>query len=359
MFVKLMALDFLLLAVAGVVNEHQLRMIEYLIEENRILREMLGKKQLRFTDKQRRRLAVKAKLLGRAVLNQIATIVTPDTLLRWHRQLIAMKWDYSSKRGPGRPRVLETIRRLVVQFALENRSWGYTKIQGALAHVGHDISRETIATILRENGIEPAPERSKKATWKEFLAAHWSTMASADFFTVEVWTWRGLATLYVLFFMDLATRRVYLGGITTNPDGRWMMQVAKNVTDPFDGFLLSKRYLIIDRDTKYCEAFANLLEGAGTKAVRLPARSPNLNAHAERFVRTIKDECTNRLIFFGDRSVYRAVVQFLGFYNRERFHQGMGNELLTPAPLPASMNGRLVCRERLGGLLRYYSRQAA
>ncbi len=341
------------------VNEHQLRVIEYLLEENRILREMLGKKRLRFTDDQRRRLAVKAKMLGRAVLNGIATIVTPDTLLRWHRRLIAMKWDYSSKRGPGRPRIAETIRRLVVQLALENRWWGSTKIQGALAHIGHDMSRETIASILGENGIEPAPERSKRTTWKEFLEAHWATVAAADFFTVEVWTWRGLVTLYVLFFMDLATRRVYLGGITTNPDAKWMMQVAKNVTDAFDGFLLGKRYLIIDRDTKYCDAFVHLLEGAGIKMVRLPAKSPNLNAHAERFVRTIKDECTDRLIFFGERSLYRAVVQFLEFYNRERFHQGMGNELLTTLNSPASIDGELLCRERLGGMLKYYWRQAA
>ena len=359
MFVKLIALDFLLVAVAGLVNEHQLQVIEYLLEENRILREMLGKKRLRFTDDQRRRLAVKAKLLGRALLNQVATIVTPDTLLRWHRRLIAMKWDYSSKRGPGRPRIAETIRRLVVQFALENPWWGYTKIQGALAHIGHDISRETIATILRENGIEPAPERSKKTTWKAFLKAQWATIAAADFFTVEVWTWRGLVTLYVLFFMDLATRRVYLGGITTNPDTTWMMQVAKSVTDPFDGFLLGKRYLIIDRDRKYCDAFVHLLKGAGVKMVRLPAKSPNLNAHAERFVRTIKEECTDRLIFFGDRSLYRAVVQFLEFYNRERFHQGMDNELLTPPNSAGSVDGELVCRERLGGMLKYYSRQAA
>jgi transposase InsO family protein len=138
-----------------------------------------------------------------------------------------------------------------------------------------------------------------------------------------------------------------------------MMQVAKSVTDPFDGFLRGKRYLIIDRDRKYCDAFVHLLKGAGVKMVRLPAKSPNLNAHAERFVRTIKEECTDRLIFFGDRSLYRAVVQFLEFYNRERFHQGMDNELLTPLNSSGSIDGELVCRERLGGMLKYYSRQAA
>jgi len=165
MFIKLIALDFLLVAVAGLVNEHQLRVIEYLLEENRILRELVGKKRLRFTDEHRRRLAVKAKLLSRALLNQVATIVTPDTLLRWHRRLIAMKWDYSAKRGSGRPRIAETIRRLVVQFALENPWWGYTKIQGALAHIGHDISRETIAAILKED--PPEFDRSETVLHRE------------------------------------------------------------------------------------------------------------------------------------------------------------------------------------------------
>jgi transposase InsO family protein len=148
--------------------------------------------------------------------------------------------------------------------------------------------------------------------------------------------------------MDLATRRVHLGGITANPNTRWMIQVAKNVTDPFDGFLLGKQYLIIDRDTKYCEAFVHLLEGADIEMVRIPARSPNLNAHAERFVRTIKYECTDRLIFIGQSSLYRAVVQFLEFYNRERFHQGMDNELLMPVTTAGSTDGELVCRESAG-----------
>ncbi|MHC5024433.1 MAG: integrase core domain-containing protein [Planctomycetota bacterium] len=184
-------------------------------------------------------------------------------------------------------------------------------------------------------------------------------MAAADFFTVEMWTWRGLVTLYVLFFIDLATRRVWLGGITPHPDGRWTRQVATNVTDPFDGFLLGKQYLIIDRDTKYCGAFLHLLEGAGVKAVQLPARSPNRNAHAERFVRSIKEECTDRLILFGERSVHRAIDQYIEFYNRERFHQGMNNRLLSPDHSACDAAGELACCERLGGLLKYYSRQAA
>ena len=166
-------------------------------------------------------------------------------------------------------------------------------------------------------------------------------------------------TYYVLIFMDLSTRRVYLGGITPNPTTAWMMQIAKNVTDPFDGFLIGKRYLIQDRDGTYCEAFRHLLEESGTKAVRIPARSPNLNPFAERFVKSIKYECTNQLIFIGERSLYRAVQQYREFYNAERFHQSMSNQLLTDPNTLGRSGGPIECRKRLGGLLRYYHRQAA
>lgn len=154
------------------INGHDFLIIDYLLTENQVYREVVGKKRLRVTDAQRRRLAMKGKLLGRKLLGQFASIVTPDTILRRHRRLIAMKWDYSAKRSPGRPRLATIIRRLVVRFALENRHWGYGKVQGAFEHLGHTISTESIANILRENGIEPAPERSKRKTWNEFLRTH-------------------------------------------------------------------------------------------------------------------------------------------------------------------------------------------
>ncbi len=351
--------EFLLLALAGCINRHDFLIIDYLLAENRVYREIVGKKRLRLTDEQRRRLAVKGKLLGRKMLREFASIVTPDTILRWHHRLVAMKWDYSAKRGPGRPRLAIIIRRLVVRFALENRSWGYGKLQGAIEHLGHTISTESIANILRENGIEPTSERSRRKTWNEFLKTHWDTMAAADFFTVEVWSWRGLVTYYMLVFMDLSTRRVHLGGITTNPNTAWMMQIAKNVTDPFDGFLEDKKFLIIDRDTKYCEAFRHVLRTAGTEPIRLPPRSPNMNAYMERFVKSIKHESTDQLILFSERSLHRVVSEYLEFYNGERFHQGMHNQPLTEPESCTTDDGEVTCRERLGGLLRYYHRQAA
>jgi putative transposase len=181
---------FLLIAIAGWMNQHQRQMIEYLREENRVLREQLGDRRLRFNDDQRRRLAARAKGLGRKLLAEIASIVTPETLLAWHRKLIAQEYDGSHQRGPGRPRTAQEIEALVVRLAEENREWGYHRLQGALSHLGHELARRTIANILERHGLEPAPERSRKTTWKEFLARHWELIVVTDFFTVEVWTRR-------------------------------------------------------------------------------------------------------------------------------------------------------------------------
>ncbi len=204
---------FVLIAVAGWMNQHQLQVIDYLREENRVLREQLGGRRVRLNDDQRRRLAAKAKGLGRKLLADLATIVTPETLLAWHRKLIAQKYDGSEKRRPGRPRTAGEIEALVVRMAEENRDWGYRRIQGALSNLGHEIARSTIAEILERHGIEPAPERSRKTTWKEFLTRHWELIVAADFFTVEVWTRRGLQRFIVLFFIELSTRKVEIAGI--------------------------------------------------------------------------------------------------------------------------------------------------
>ena len=229
-------------------NQHQLQIIDYLREENRILREQLGGQRVRFNDDQRRRLAAKAKGLGRKLLKEVATLVTPETLLAWHRKLIANKYDGTAQRGPGRPKTAVEIETLVVQLAEENRDWGYGRIQGALLNLGHEIARNTIAEILKRKGIEPAPERSRKTTWKEFLSRHWELIVAADFFTVEVWTRKGLQRFMVLFFIELSTRKVQIASIASAADGVWMSQIGRNLTDAVDGILKGKRYLIHDRD---------------------------------------------------------------------------------------------------------------
>ena len=352
-------LQLVLVALAGWVNQQQRDVIDYLLEENRVLREQIGTKRLRFTDDQRRRLAAKARTLGRRLLREFATIVTPDTLLAWHRTLIARQYDGSTRRGPGRPPVMSEIRALIVRMATENRGWGYTRIQGALANLHHEVSRGTIATVLRDHGLEPAPDRLKKTTWTEFLKAQWDVLAAADFFTVDLWTSRGLTRFAVLFLIDLSTRRIHIAGITPEPDGAWMTQISRNLTDVGDGFLTGKRFLIHDRDPRFTLAFRETLAAAGVQVVRLPPRSPNLNAYAERFVRTIKESCLDRIVLVGEASLRRAVREFADHYHHERNHQGVGNRLIAPLAEPVNHEGSIACRERLGGLLKYYHRRAA
>lgn len=344
---------------AGWINRRQLQMIEYLQEENRVLKERLGGRRVRFTDVERRRLARKAQALGRRALNELETLVTPDTLLRWYRELVASKWNYSHRRSPGRPRVVETIAGLIVRMALDNPSWGYTRIRGALANLGHEVGRGTVASILKEHGIEPAPERGKHTRWPTFLKAHWECLTATDFLSVEVCTLKGLVTYYVLFFIDVASRSVHIAGVTPHPDSAWMMQVARNITDVGDGFLRGKRYLILDRDAKYSAEFRTFLVREGIYVIRLPPKSPNLNAFAERFVRSIKEECLNRMLFIGQASLRYAITQFMAHYHGERNHQGLGNRLLQPLCAVDELHASVKRRRRLGGMLSYYHHQAA
>jgi len=351
--------QFVVIAIAGWMNQHHQQVVEYLLEENRVLREQIGSRRMRFNDDQRCRLAVKAKTLGRKLLAQVATIATPETLLAWHRKLIAQKYDGSVSRKPGRPRTMAEVEALVVRMAEENRDWGYRRIQGALANLGHVLAHNTIAKILKQHGIEPAPERSRKTTWKEFLNRHWEMIVASDFFTVEVWTKKGLPRFIVLFFMELSTRRVQLGGIARGANGLWMAQIARNLTDDMDGFFHKKRYLIHDRDPLYTRDFLSLLAEAGIESVKLPPRSPNLNAYAERFVRSIKESCLERLIFFGENSLRNAIREFVGHYHLERNHQGLGNRLIVPMETTAEATGAVERRQRLGGLLNFYYRKTA
>ncbi len=350
----------LLLSVAGWVNRQQQDVIASLRTENQILREKHGKKRILLSDDQRRRLAVKGKLLGRNLLGEIGTLFTPDTILRWHRQLVATKWDYSNRRKAlGRPRVRQEIVDLVLRFARENPRWGYDRIQGALANLGYHITDTTVGNILKAHGIEPAPDRQRSTSWKSFLKAHWDVMAATDFTTVEVWTKVGLVTFYILFVIELASRRVQVAGITTSPGESWMRTMACNLTDCEDGFLNGKHYLIHDRDTKFCEKFFDVLAGSDIKSIKLPRRSPNLNAYAERFVLSLKQECLDRMIFFGERSLRNAVKEYVEHYHTERNHQGIGNRLIERDNSIGPTNGELTCRERLGGMLKYYRRNAA
>jgi hypothetical protein len=316
-------LRLLLLVFAGLVHRDQVRVIEYPVEENRALRSQLAGRRLRLGPDPRRRLAVLGRALGRKMLTRVATIVTPDTILRWHRELIAAKWTTVGRRR-GRPALFRNIRALIVRMATDNATWGYCRIQGELKKVGHCVARSTIAKRLKDNGIAPSPDRP--TSWRTFLKAHAGVIA----------------------------------GITTNPDAAFMAQVARNLIDPIDGFLRGKRFLIVDLDTKFTERFREVLERGGVRVVRTAYQAPNMNAIAERWVRSVKSECLDRMIQFGEDSLRRALREYGGHFLEERPHQGLGNELIerpTGGAVPVEC-GRVVESERLGGLLRSYRRVA-
>ncbi len=352
-------LTFLLMIVSGWVHRRQLIVIEFLQAENRMLKDRLRGKRIRFTDDERALLARKAKAVGRKALLELDTIVSPDTLMRWHRRLVAEKWNFSKRRSPGRPGIMREISELIVRMAQENPGWGYTRIQGALANLNHKVGRGTVANVLKANGIEPAPERGKHTRWSTFLKAHWRILAASDFFSVEVWTPRGLMTYYVLFVISIADRVVHIAGITTRPDETWMLQIGRNLLDEADGALAGKKYLIIDRDTKYSQRFREFVEEGGTEVIRLPPLSPDLNAFAERFVRSIKEECLGKMIVVGQASLRRAIAEYMTHFHEERNHQGLGNRLIRGFPVVAANDASIHRRTRLGGMLSYYRRVAA
>ncbi len=346
---------------ASWINREQQESNDYLRTENQVLKEYIGKQRILLTDDQRRRLAVNGRVLGRKRLEEVGTLFTPDPILRWHRKLVARKWDFSDRRHStiGRPRVRQVIVDLVLKFAKENPTWGYDRIQGALDNVGYHICDTTVGHILKQHGIEPAPDRKRQTSWATFLKSHWDVLAAIDFTTVEVWTKGGLVTFYLLFAMELKTRRVQFIGCTVGPLEQWMKQTARELTACDDGFLNGKKYVIMDRDATFCESFRTILRDEGIEPIRLPPRSPNLNAYVERFFRSLKSECLERMIFFGENSLRNAVHEYLAHYHQERNHQGLENKVIDPAEDVGPIAGEIKCRNRLGGMLRYYYRNAA
>ena len=347
--------------VTGSVDQELLLRNEYLLAENRILRDQI-QDRLRLNDSERKTLAEIGARLGRKALCQVATLVKPETILAWHRRLVAKKFDGSKQRGrAGRPATDPELEQLIIRLAQENRAWGYDRIQGAVHNLGYTVSDQTIGNILRRHGIVPAPERRKETTWKEFIRTHLEVMAATDFFTAEVWTCAGLITYYVLIFIRLQNRQVYLAGMTAHPTDAWMRQVARNVTTAEVGFLNGCCYLLHDRDTKFSHGFDQILSGADVEPVRLPARSPNLNAICERWIRSVKEECLSKLILFGERSLRHGLDHYILHHQHERNHQGKNNLVLFPLEEDriGGHDGRIAVRERLGGLLKFYYRQAA
>jgi putative transposase len=366
-----MGWETLLTCVAGKIDRELRLKVEYLVAENRILRHQIRGRP-RFTDAQRITLATIGKKLSRESLEAVASIVTPDTILRWHRKLVAQKFDTSEQRRarmPGRPSVDSAVVEQIVTLARDNPTWGYLRIAGAISTLGSRISHQSVKNILVDHGIDPAPDRKGKTNWADFIKSHADCLLATDFFTTEVWTAFGLVTHYVLFFIHVQSRKVYLTGITPNPNDAWMRQAARNLTSGGCDLLAKCRYLIRDRDARFSSGFDMIIRSAGIEPLALPPRSPNLNAFAERFVRSIKHECLDRMIFFGEVSPHHAVGEYVEHYHHERTHQGKDNRLLFPlhpsdpsprdGPPAVSRVEPVCCRKRLGGMLKFYCRQAA
>jgi transposase InsO family protein len=277
-----------------------------------VLRRQAGRPKLRPAD--RALLAALARLLPHP--RRHGLLITPQTMLRWHRELVRHKWTQQA-RGPGRPPVEPRVHELVLRLARENPRWGYPRIAGELLKLGLTVSPSTVRRILLAAGLTPAPRRSGP-TWQQFLRQQAASVLACDFFTVETIT---LRRYYVLFFIELGSRRVHLAGCTTNPAGAWVAQQARNLS--FTGLLERTRFLIHDRDSKFTAAFDEVFRNEGITVIHTPVRAPRANAHAERFVRTVRGECLDWLLILGRRHLERTLRVFVDHYNRERPHRAL------------------------------------
>lgn len=282
-------------------------------------------------------------------------LVTPQTLLRWHRELVRKKWSYRRRRSPGRPPIDPEVRELVVRLARQNPRWGCLRIHGELRKLGIRVGATTIRTILRRGGLGPAPRRGGPS-WSEFLRVQGQGMLACDFFTVET-AW--LRTLYVLFFIELGSRRVHLAGVTGNPDCAWVSQQARNLA--IEDRLENVRFLLHDRDTKFLGPFDQIMRSEGVSVIKTPIRAPKANAVAERWVRTVREECLDRVLVFGRRQLEQVVREYVAHYNGERPHRSL--ELAAPAGSAQTRasppSSEIRRRDVLGGLIHEYYAAAA
>ena len=326
------------------VLRHQLRLLE----------RQVARPQLRPAD--RALLAALSRVLPRRAWSSF--VVSPATLLRWHREVVARRWTYPHRR-PGRPETAFELRELVVRLARENPGWGYRRIQGELVGLGINLAASTVWTILRQAGVEPAPRRLD-SSWREFLRRQAASIVECDFLTVDTVF---LKRFYILFFIELASRRVRIAGTTANPDGAWVTQQARNLVMRLDDERVPVRFLIRDRDSKFTRSFDEVLRSGGIRVIKAPVRAPRAKAHAERWVESLRGECLDRLLILGRRDLERVVGVYATHYNEHRPHRSLAQRppLAKPPPTdePAPSKeplqlDRLRRCDRLGGLLHEY-----
>jgi putative transposase len=351
-----------LLLLARATDRQLAAYVAYLRAENRILRRKLPKR-LSMTPQERQTLLRLGKPLG-AALKDLSSIVSPRTFARWAsgETQAAARTGTAPAAKPGRPRTPEAVRELVLRLAREN-AWGYTRILGELKKLGvGTVSRSTVVNILKANGIDPGPRRGQ-GSWDEFIRRHAQTLWACDFFSKKVWTRSGLVEVFVLFFIHVGSRRVHVAGMTAHPDGAWVAQQARNVAMHFAEQPERPTILLRDRDSKFVAAFDTLLRAEGVEVKAVGPRAPNLNAYAERWVGSIRRECLDHFVVFGEEHLRHLVNEYVDWYNDCRPHQGVGNRPLSvvaaPEPWEEVAEAEILCAERLGGLLKHYDRRAA
>jgi putative transposase len=293
---------------------------------------------------------------ARAALEESVRLFKPDTLISWHRAIVRRKWTYQQGRKPGRPPIDTELERWILQVAKDNPGLGYEKLAGELRKLGLEVSKTTVSTVLERHGIPPAPERGREgSSWRVFLNHYKDQFLACDFFTVETLT---VQTLYVLFFLEHGTRRVHLAGCTAHPTGAWVTQQARQMTWELQDRELPIRYLIRDHDTKFTDAFDTVFEAEGVEIVDIPYQAPNANAFAERWVRSVREECLDKVIILNERHLRRVLHEYVEYYNTRRPHQGLEQDSPT-GMLPVSQQGTVRYRNVLGGIIRDYYREAA
>lgn len=302
-------------------------------------------------------LAVRLKATsGRTIkqMGDVIRIVKPKTVFGWHRELVRWKWTYRRRNRGGRPRTDREIERLVVRLAREN-GWGNERIEGELLKLGYEISDETVANILRRHGIPPVPERATSPSWRHLMTHYKEHLLACVFFTLDTLF---LQTIYVLLFIEIGSRRVHFAGCTAHPDNAWITQQARQVMWEFDGREAAIHFLNRDNDKKFSHAFDTVFRSAGIKVIPTPCRAPNANAHAERWIRSVREECLDKVLIINQAHLRRVMREYVAFFNTARLHQGIDQQIPIPRASRAT-SGPVRCRSVLGGIIHDYYRDAA
>lgn len=289
-------------------------------------------------------------------LDQVLLLFKPDTVLRWHRELVRRKWTFDDRPRTGRPLTNPELQELLLRLARENPGWGYSKVHGELLKLGYLIGRSTVRDILKRLHIPPAPERSKTGgNWSNLLRHYGQQILASDFFTVET-AW--LKTLYVLFFIEIGSRRVHFAGCTDHPTAEWVAQQARQLTWTLQDEQRPMRFLIHDRDAKFPRSFDRVFAAEGVEILRTPYRAPTANAYAERWVRSVREEALDKLLIVSQAHLQRVLTEYVGYFNQARPHQGI--EQRCPIPIERGKHsGPVQRREVLGGIIHSYDRDAA